>query len=222
MSRALVLTACAIVAGLIWIFSMQAGESTAASPPAPAASAGSTSARADAPPQGAAAVASVPATVTEAPPAVAEARRPEVGAVVGPAPSGSAILTSERIAELGMSRQLAGDHRLEMEGRPHRVLGSKEVTDVDGRSDTLVLLHDELSGQVRYFRSGLQFTLAPGLDAEAFIREHPRQRRLFVNPIYARVEVDVAELATEYTRLQQDERVTSLRFMIYEPVHRLR
>lgn len=138
----------------------------------------------------------------------------------GPAagPVAAVALTGRRIAELGMTRQLAGEHRIELEGRPYRVLGSKEVSDPNGKVDTLLLIHDEHSGQVRYFLSGLQYSLVPGTDAEAFIREHPRQRRVFVNPVYAQVAVDAAEIATEYQRLRQDARVASLRFMTREPV----
>lgn len=143
-------------------------------------------------------------------------------AAPGSAPTASPVaavaLTGRRIAELGMTRQLAGEHRIELEGRPYRVLGSKEVSDPSGKVETLLLIHDDLSGQVRYFVSGLQFTLVPGTDAEAFIREHPRQRRVFVNPVYAQVAVDAAEIATEYNRLRTDARVASVRFMTREPV----
>lgn len=140
----------------------------------------------------------------------------------GSASAVAVALTGRRIAELGMTRQLAGEHPIELEGRPYRVLGSKEVSDSNGRVDTLLLIHDDLSGQVRYFLSGLQYTLVPGTDAEAFIREHPRQRRVFVNPVYAQVAVDAAEIAAEYNRLRRDARVASLRFMTREPGRSLR
>ncbi len=131
---------------------------------------------------------------------------------------GAPALTGKAIAELGMTRQLAGDHLVQMDGRLHRVLGSKEVADQAGISETMLLIRDETSGQISYRLSGLQFALKDGVDYDAFIREHGAMRRLFVNPMYAQVAVDAALIAEQYAALANDSRVTKLRFMTREPV----
>lgn len=123
-----------------------------------------------------------------------------------------------RIADLGLSRQLAGNNSLVMEGRPRTVLGSKEIAGPGGAAETLLVIRDEVSGQLTYHRAGLQFALKDESAYEAFIREHPRMRRIFVNPLYAQVAVDTADIADEYSALAHDDRVTKLRFMSVAPV----
>jgi hypothetical protein len=135
-----------------------------------------------------------------------------------PPDRGASALSGKEIAALGMTRQLAGEHRLQMDGRVHRVLGSKEVVDQAGKSETMLLIRDELSGQISYRLSGLQFTLKDGVDYEAFIREHRSMRRLFVNPLYAQVAVDAGDIAEQFSALARDARVARLRFMTREPV----
>lgn len=126
--------------------------------------------------------------------------------------------TGIEISALGLTRQLAGDHLVTMDNRRQRVLGSKEVIDQAGRSDTMLVIRDEISGQLSYRRSGLQFVLKPGVDPEAFIAEHRAMRRVFVNPLYAQVLIDAAEIAAHHNALSRDGRVASVRFMTRDPV----
>lgn len=126
--------------------------------------------------------------------------------------------TGIEIAALGLTRQLTGDHLVTMDSRRQRVLGSKEVIDQAGRSDTMLVIRDEISGQLSHRRSGLQFALKPGVDPEAFIAEHRAMRRVFVNPVYAQVLIDAAEIAAHYNALGRDDRVASVRFMTRDPV----
>ncbi len=135
----------------------------------------------------------------------------------GAAPRGRAP-TGIEIATLGLTRQLSGDHLLTMDGRRQRVLGSKDVVDQAGRSDTMLVIRDEISGQLNYRRSGLQFTLKPGVDYESFIAEHRGMRRVFVNPLYAQVMVDAAEIADQFSALSRDDRIAKLRFLTRDPV----
>ena len=136
---------------------------------------------------------------------------------VGQATQGRAPTATE-IAALGLTRQLAGEHLLTMDGRRQRVLGSKATVDQANHSDTMLVIRDEVSGQLSYRRSGLQFTLKPGADYGAFIAEHRSMQPVFVNSLYAQVLVDAAEIAAHYNALRQDDRVASLRFMTREPV----
>ncbi len=82
-----------------------------------------------------------------------------------------------------------------------------------GRNETVLMVRDEISGQISHHLPGLQFSLQAGVDYEAFIREHAGLKRLFVNPLHAQVGVDAAEIASRYSALQADSRVVSLRLM---------
>lgn len=143
-------------------------------------------------------------------------------AVVPPSASAPAILarplTGSEMSALSLTRQLNGDHLVTWEDRPHRILGSKEAVDQSGGIETMLVIRDEVSGQLHYRLSGLQFALKPGVDYEAFIREHRAQRRIFVNTLYAQVAVDAAQIAAEFSALSKDDRVARVRFMTLVPV----
>ncbi len=148
-----------------------------------------------------------------------------IGGLAGPplnscyaANAAAPALSREAIAALGMSRQLAGEHLLTMSARRHRVLGTNQLLDSSGRSQTVLLVRDELSGQISYYLPGLQFSLKDGVDYEAFIREYAGLTRLFVNTMYAQVGVDAAEIANRYAALSADGRVVKLRLMSRSPV----
>ena len=199
-----VLLCVMVVGGLTWYLQASAPASAGGQVPGPG---------------GAGLAMSSEAAASSAGPTAPEGAAP-ASAVSGTTSSpGAEALTGKRISELGLTRQLAGDHLLMMEGRQRRVIGSKEVVGVGGASETVLLLRDELSGQITYHRAGLQFTLKDGSDYEAYIREHPRMRRLFVNPLHAQVAVDAAEIAAEYSALAGDPRVVALRLLNREPVH---
>lgn len=114
---------------------------------------------------------------------------------------------------LGITQPLTGEPVLTIDGRTHRLLGARRVTDAAGRSQTLVVLRDTVSGQVSHRLSALQFRLVAGTDAEAFIRAHPGMTRWFVNALYAQVHVDPTALARLHTELLVDPRVVEVRLM---------
>lgn len=97
--------------------------------------------------------------------------------------------------------------QLRRDDRTWLVLGTR-VPDNASLNPMVVVLQDEKSGQLQYRQPALHFTLAPGQDYEAFIREHPQLRRRFVNALYAEAEVDAAQLAAQFSALSQDSRVS--------------
>lgn len=123
------------------------------------------------------------------------------------------VTTDKAAADLDLAHRLAGDHLLTIDGRLHRVLGSKALVDPAGSSETVLLVRDETSGQITHHLPALQFSLIDGADYETFILEHPGLTRLFVNPLYAQVGIDVADVAAQYATLSRDSRVVKLRLM---------
>lgn len=205
---ALAVLAALVLAGIAWyVHERGAGAPARPTPPSPASAPG-TVGGADAVPPPAVATASGPAT---------GATGVMTGSASAPGPSGGPP-TGIEVAQLGLTRQLAGEHLVNIDGRRQRVLGSKSTTDAAGRAETMLVIRDELSGQLSYRRSGLQFTLAPGTDYEAFIAAHRSMQRVFVNPLYAQVMIDAAEIAAQFNALSQDPRVVKLRFMTRDPV----
>lgn len=99
-----------------------------------------------------------------------------------------------------------------MAGRDWSVLGTREAVN-DGGSQTILVLRDELSGQLEYRQSALRVVLREGLDYESFIRERPHARRLFVNPLYGEIAVDPAQIGAEYLALSSDPRVLKVSFL---------
>ena len=99
--------------------------------------------------------------------------------------------------------------------REWRVLGSREAVSASGKQAILVL-RDELSGQLDYRQSALRFVLNEGQDYESFIRSRGNATRLFANPLYGDIGVDAANIAAEYTALASDVRVNKVIFIPLE------
>ncbi|MBP6645283.1 MAG: hypothetical protein KA207_05460 [Burkholderiaceae bacterium] len=96
--------------------------------------------------------------------------------------------------------------------REWRVLGARESVD-SGKTQTVLVLRDEASGQLHYRQSALRLVLKEGEDYEAFIRERTQARRVFVNPLYGDIAVDAALISAEYTALANDARVSQVMFI---------
>lgn len=150
------------------------------------------------------------------PPDVAGRSDPAVPATeAGPAAStrtATAAMAHPPIESYRLTRSLSGDQTIQFEGREQRLLGTREVVS-DGGSQTILLVRDELSGTIGYWQSGLRFALKPGVDREAFLREHFALRRLFVNTEYVDVAADAAALAGSYRSLAADPRVAGVQLL---------
>ena len=105
-----------------------------------------------------------------------------------------------------------GEQDIRVEGRQERIIGTRAVADEHG-AQTILITRDEGSGALSYWQSGLRFALKPGQDHEAFVREHPKFKRRFVNTDYADVALDAADLAEAYRALAADPRVASVRLL---------
>lgn len=128
-----------------------------------------------------------------------------------PAPTSSAGGGTAWITP-ALTRQLEPAPKVLMAGRDWSVLGTREAVN-DGGSQTILVLRDELSGQLEYRQSALRVVLREGLDYESFIRERPHARRLFVNPLYGEIAVDPAQIGAEYLALSSDPRVLKVSFL---------
>jgi hypothetical protein len=137
---------------------------------------------------------------------------PNSQATAQPSPAERAQALRRQINELALSRELTGEHAVSYDGRSRKVLGSKETSNPQS-TQTVLLVRDDVSGQIDYWQSALQFVLKPGNDYEAFIRERPALQRRFVNVQQAHVTVDAANIAQEHTALSADPRVASVNFM---------
>ena len=127
--------------------------------------------------------------------------------IAGPA------LTPAELADLKLDRTLTGDHTFTQAGRLHAVLGTKNAASPTGGTQPLLVTRDQVSGQITYSLSALQFTLNGGVDPEAFISEHARFHKLFVNPVYLQVDVDAADIAAELDSAAHDSRVAKVGFV---------
>ncbi|MDD5335172.1 MAG: hypothetical protein PHS32_15685 [Rhodoferax sp.] len=128
-----------------------------------------------------------------------------------PAPTSSAGGGSAWVAP-ALTRQQEPAPKVSMAGRDWLLLGAREVVNGNAKQ-TIVVLRDELSGQLEYRQSALRVVLREGLDYEAFIRERPHARRLFVNPLYGEIAVDPAQIGAEYLALSSDPRVLKVTFL---------
>ena len=111
-----------------------------------------------------------------------------------------------------LTRAVYPPQTLQIGDRKWTVLGTRDVTQDTGQKSILVL-RDEISGQLDYRQSALRFVLQPGNNYEAFIRERRNAQRVFVNVLYGEIAVDAAYIAAEYTALASDKRVAKVQFM---------
>ena len=92
------------------------------------------------------------------------------------------------------------------------MLGTKDVVNDLGKQVVLVL-RDEISGQLEYRQSALRVVLKEGVDYEAFISALPNATRLFVNPLYGEIGVYAAYIGAVYAALTSDPRVLRVNFI---------
>lgn len=204
-TKVILLVGAMLLVGWYYYFQTDAARATrAALPPPPA-------------PSPAALAAAVSRAVAAAGPAVTPAGTPSVATVATPSSAPAAATTAapdtrpewiRNPPELGITRVLAGDQAVSYDGRARTVLGTK-----NGSAQPVLLVRDEVSGQIDYFQSGLTFRLQSGLDFETFIRERKAMQRHFSNTDYATVLVDAGSIASEYNSLQNDPRVTLVTFL---------
>ena len=111
-----------------------------------------------------------------------------------------------------LTRALEQVQSVQMAGRDWSVLGTKDVVNDLGKQVVLVL-RDEISGQLEYRQSALRVVLREGVDYEAFISALPNATRLFVNPLYGDIGVDAAYIGAQYAALTSDPRVLRVNFI---------
>lgn len=111
-----------------------------------------------------------------------------------------------------LARSLLPIERVRIAERDWAVLGTREAPEGSG-TKTVLVLRDEVSGQLDFRQSALRFVLRDGLDYEAFIRGLPRAQRRFVNVLYGEVDVDAADIAAVYRGLARDPRVQRVNFI---------
>jgi hypothetical protein len=92
------------------------------------------------------------------------------------------------------------------------ILGTNDVVNDTGKQ-TVLVLRDEVSGQLAYRQSSLRFVLKDGENYESFIAERSRAKRLFVNILHGDIAVDAANVGAEYTALSRDPRVVKVDFI---------
>lgn len=171
--------------------------------------------------------ASVPVAAVVSPVAVAPSRASQAtDAMVEPASppaqnAAASVPTPAAAARKGfeipeLTRRLSEDGvAVKIGDREWRVLGSREALNASGKQ-TILVLRDELSGQLDYRQSALRFVLNEGQDYESFIRSRGNATRLFANPLYGDIGVDAANIAAEYTALASDARVNKVMFIPLE------
>lgn len=116
-----------------------------------------------------------------------------------------------------LSLRLNDPTTVQVGDRPWAVLGTQSLK--QGEATTAVLvLRDESSGQLDYRQSALRFSLAAGVDYEAFIAQIPKATRVFANSIYGEAPLEPADIGLAYAHLKGDSRVTSVTFSPL-PVH---
>ncbi len=96
--------------------------------------------------------------------------------------------------------------------REWKILGTNDVVNDTGKQ-TVLVLRDEVSGQLAYRQSSLRFVLKEGGNYESFIAERSRAKRLFVNILHGDIAVDAANIGAEYTALSRDPRVVNVDFI---------
>ncbi len=96
--------------------------------------------------------------------------------------------------------------------REWKILGTNDVVNDTGKQ-TVLVLRDEVSGQLAYRQASLRFVLKDGENYEAFIAERSHAKRLFVNILHGDIAVDAANIGAEYTALSHDPRVVKVDFI---------
>lgn len=136
-------------------------------------------------------------------------------ATAGQTPASSHVLQAALRAqnEIRLERRLPDYRSFNMDGRNWAVLGSKSADGLAGAKQTVLVLRDEVSGQLAYRQAALRFVLREGQDYESFIRERGKARRQFVNSLYGEIAVDLADITDEYVALANDQRVRRLEFI---------
>jgi hypothetical protein len=124
----------------------------------------------------------------------------------------SASTPSTSNASPTLTRALEQVQSVHMAGREWSVLGTNDVVNGLGKQVVLVL-RDEISGQLEYRQSALRVVLREGVDYEAFISALPNAKRLFVNPLYGDIGVDAAYIGAQYAALTSDPRVLRVNFI---------
>lgn len=134
-------------------------------------------------------------------------------AAVAPSQANTKPITAAELADLKLTRTLTGEHRFTQGGRPHTVLGTKDTEGANGGTQAMLVTRDQVSGQITYSLPALQFTLNGGVDADAFIAEHPHMTKRFANPMYLQVDLDAANVASELEAAARDPRVAKVGFV---------
>ncbi|MFZ4478869.1 MAG: hypothetical protein ACOYNZ_03130 [Rhodoferax sp.] len=150
---------------------------------------------------------------TGVPTEAATATRPlkvQTQAAIGSSTPSSGARNRTYMPEL--TRPLEQVQTVQMAGREWSVLGTNEVVNERGKQSVLVL-RDELSGQLDYRQSALRVVLREGEDYESFIKALPHATRLFVNPLYGEFSVDAAYIGAQYIVLASDRRVLQVNFI---------
>lgn len=111
-----------------------------------------------------------------------------------------------------LTRPLEQVQSVQMASRDWSVLGTKEVVNDLGKQSVLVL-RDEISGQLEYRQSALRVVLRDGVDYETFISARPNAKRLFVNSLYGEIAVDAWHIGAEFEELASDPRVQTVSFI---------
>ena len=111
-----------------------------------------------------------------------------------------------------LTRALEQVQSVQMAGREWSVLGTRDVVNDLGKQ-VVVVLRDEISGQLDYRQSALRVVLREGVDYEAFISALPNATRLFVNSLYGEIGVDAANIGAQYAALTKDPRVLRVAFI---------
>ena len=150
--------------------------------------------------------ASAPVAAATAPPLAIKTQAQAPGSATTPAASRPKPSMPE------LTRALEQVQRVQMAGREWSVLGTKDVVNSLGTQVVLVL-RDEISGQLEYRQSALRVVLREGVDYEAFISALPNAKRLFVNPLYGEIGVDAAYIGAQYVALAGDPRVLRVHFI---------
>jgi len=129
------------------------------------------------------------------------------------APAGASSVTNQNQWPMpDLTRPLPKIPTIQIDGRDWSVLGTNDVINERGKN-TVLVLRDEVSGQLEYRQSSLRLVLKEGVDYESFIKVRPNAKRLFVNSLYGEIAVDAASIGAEYTTLSSDSRVVKVAFI---------
>jgi hypothetical protein len=124
----------------------------------------------------------------------------------------SASTPSTESANPTLTRALEQVQSVQIAGREWSVLGTNDVVTDFGKQVVLVL-RDEISGELDYRQPALRVVLREGVDYESFISALPNAKRLFVNSLYGEIGVDAAQIGAQYAALSSDPRVLRVVFI---------